>query len=451
MKNHVIIVGLGDIGYHLALNLIALNIPIAIIETSEDVLKNISRFQEVKIINDSGESYHSLIKAEVESAKIILSTLTNDSQNILVSSLAKGINSNIMTIARIRNQNLLDASYLYKVLNIDIPLYPEKEVAKHMFDLLKYEKTREFISMLDSQVILRGLKVDKDSFLIGMTISELKNKFNKLNFLVTAISRENEIETIIPNGQEKIELYDIIHLFMLSKDENHILKKIGYKKNKIKTSMVVGASSYGTLIIEEIVKRKISSKLIEIDKLKAKKLDEKLLNTVILHGDGTLNNVLQGSSAGNTDLFISATNDGFNNIISCKLAKTAGAKNTVSITFNKSIYNLSYMLGVDICLNPHYPVIDKVLSKYYPENINSIKTIANEDANIIEIKIKGEYFIVNKKLKDLMLGSSVLIGLIKRDNILFLPDGNDYIMLNDTVFLFLSKKDINRVLDNFFK
>ena len=36
MNNHVIIVGLGDIGYHLALNLIALEIPLSIIETNEN-------------------------------------------------------------------------------------------------------------------------------------------------------------------------------------------------------------------------------------------------------------------------------------------------------------------------------------------------------------------------------------------------------------------------------
>ncbi len=451
MKEHVVIVGLGDIGYHLAINLIALDIPIAIIETNEIVLKKISRFQEVKIVNGTGESYHSLIKAEISNAKIVLSTLTNDSQNILVSSLAKGINPNILTIARIRNQNLLNAEYLYDILNIDIPLYPEKEVAEHMFDLLKYKNTREFISMLESEVILRGLKVDKGSFLIGMTVSEIKNKFKNLDFLITAISREDEVETIIPNGQERIELYDIIHIFMLSKNEELILRKMGYKKNKIKNSTVVGASSYGKLIIEEITKRKISSKLIELDKVKAKKLDEQLLQTIILHGDGTLHNTLKENRVGGNDLFVSATNDGFNNIISCKLAKTDGAKNTVSVTFNKSIYNLSYMLGVDICLNPHYPVIDKVLSKYYPENIKSIKTIANEDASIIEIDIIDEYYIVNKKLKDLILGNSVLIGLIKRNDVLFLPSGGDYIMLNDTVFIFLSKKDINRVIAKFFK
>lgn len=451
MKEHVVIVGLGDIGYHLAINLIALDIPVAVIETSEVVLKKISRFQEVKIVNGTGESYHSLIKAEISNAKIILSTLTNDSQNILVSSLAKGINPNVLTIARIRNKNILDAEYLYDVLNIDIPLYPEREVAEHMFDLLKYKNTREFISMLESEVILRGLKVDKESFLIGMTISEIKNKFKKLDFLITAISREDEIETIIPNGQERIELYDIIHVFMFSKNEELILGKMKYKKNKIKNSTVVGASSYGKLIIEEIAKRRISSKLIELDKVKAKKLDEKLLKTIILYGDGTSHNTLKENCVGSNDLFVSATNDGFNNIISCKLAKVGGAKNTVSVTFNRSIYNLSYMLGVDICLNPHYPVIDKVLSKYYPENIKSIKTIANEDASIIEIDILKGHYIVNKKLKDLILGNSVLIGLIKRNDVLFLPSGDDYIMLNDTVFVFLSKKDINRVINKFFK
>jgi len=451
MNNHVIIVGLGDIGYHLALNLIALEIPLSIIERNNAALKDIYRFSEVQIINDSGESYNSLIKAGVKSAKIILSTLANDSQNILVSSLAKGVNPKILTISRIRNKNLLKTKSLHKVLNIDIPLYPEEEVAKHLFDLLKYNNTREFISMLDNKVVLRGLKVEKLSYLIGMTISEIKKKFDKLNFLIAAISREDEIETIIPNGQEKIEQYDVLHIFMLSKYEEKILKAMKYKRNKIRNSMVIGAGSYGTLITEEIVKRKISSKLIELDKTKAKLLDEKLLDTIILYGDGSNKDVLRKNRVGKTDLFIAATSDGFSNIISCKLAKAEGAKNTVSVTYNKSIYNLSYMLGVDICLNPHYPVIDKVLSIYYPENIKSIKTIANEDANIIEIDIKENYPVVDQKLKDLSLGISVLVGLIKRDNILFLPSGKDYIMLNDTVFLFLSKKDINRVIDKFFK
>ncbi len=451
MKNHVIIVGLGDIGYHLALNLMTLDIPIAVIETNENIVRKISKYQEVRVIPDSGEAYTSLIKAGVGDAKIIISVLTHDSQNILVSSLAKGINPKVLTIARIRNKNLLSSSHLHKVLNIDLPLYPEKEVAEHMFDLLEYENTREYISMLDKKVILRGLKVNKGSKLIGMTISEFRKEYKHLDFLVTAISREQEIHTIIPNGKETIKLHDIVHLLMSSQDEENILKTIGYNKNKIKNSIVVGASSYGKVIIEEIVKRKIGSKLIEHNKVKAKQLDEVLLKTIIVHGDGSEQEILKENRVGKTDLFISSTNDGFDNIIACKIAKTEGSKNTVSITFNKSIYNLSYLLGVDVCLNPHFPVIDKLISKYYPENIQSIKTIANEDASIIEINIKDNYEIVDKKLKDLNLGNSILIGLIKRDDVLFLPSGEDYIMINDTVFIFLRKSDINQVLDKFFK
>ena len=450
MKNHVIIAGLGDIGYHLAINLISLKIPVAVIEKNKDILEKIPETELIKIINASSEVYNSLIKANINEAKIILATLKEDAQNILVSSLSKALNPKITTIARIRNKNLLNARYLHKVLNIDIPIYPEKETAGHLFEILEYKKTRDYISLLEEKVVIRGLKVDKNSKLTGMTLFDIKNKFQKYNFLIAAITRENEAETIIPNGQEKIELFDIIYVFMNKKDEEVILKKFGYRKNKIKNALVVGASSYGTLIVEESVKRKISAKLIEIDRQKAKKLDELLPDTVILNLDGTKKTALIDNGVGSTDLFVSATTDGFNNIISCKFSKNEGAKNTVSLTFNKSIYTLSYMLGVDICLNPHYTVIDRVLSLYYPKNIKSVKTLGNEDAAIIEVDIDEDFFVVNKKLKDLILGNSVLVGLIKRDDITFLPGGDDYIIPNDTVFLFLLKRDINRVLDKFF-
>ena len=452
MDHHVVIAGAGQVGYHLARNLVAQSIPVVVIENDIESLKELREIKGIKIIEGHAESYEILKKATVSRAKLIFSALSKDSQNILTSLLAKDINPSIITVARIRNKNLLNADYLYKnkVLPIDMPIYPERIVAKHLFDLLKHRNIRESITFLDGRAKLISIKITHHSNLINKTLIDIKKRYNDLDFIITAISREGLDDTIIPNGTTIIKQFDSIYLFILSKDEDKILKRLGYPKNKIKNAILIGGGTYGKIIAEELAEHKIKCRLIEINKTKAKKLDEELLKTIILHGDGKDEELLKNNKISKTDLLISATHDGFTNIIISNIAKELGTKITVSLTFNRSLYDLSHIMGVDICLNPRYPVIGKVLTKIYSHNIRSIKIIANEDAEIVELLIKNSIKIIDKKLKDINLGDGVLIALIEREGKLMLPTGEDSIKLNDKIFLFILKKEVSRVLDKYF-
>ncbi len=454
MNKHVIVVGAGNIGYHLAKNLAYMNIPVKLIDNKINIEENDNiRYNEnIEIIKKDAKSYEALNMADVANAKLIFLALREDSETIMVSLIAKSINPSIISIARIRNKNLLDAKYLYKdkILPIDIPIYPEKIVAKHVLDLVKYKNTREVMYFINNKVILRSIKIYKYSKLIGKTIIEIKQMFKGINFIVASISREGEQGTIIPNGHTKIKLFDTIHVFILDKDEEYILDKLGYEKNKIKNAILVGGGTYGKIIAKELSEHKIACTLIESDKNKAKKLDEELLKTIILHGDGKDEELLQNNKISKIDLLIAATSDGFSNIIISNISKSLGAKNTVSLTFNRSLHDLSYSLGVDVCLNPRYPAISEVLSNIYSDNIK-FNIIGNEDAEIIEITVKKEIPILDKQFKEIDFKGGVLIALIQREEELIIPSGEDSVKLNDKIFVFVLKKEVNRVLNNFFK
>ncbi len=447
----VVVVGAGQIGFHLVKNLQLEGISVSVIERDPVILRMLSRVEGIKIIDGNGQSIDELKKAGIESCNLFFASLPEDSQNILISFLAKKINPNITTVARIRNKNLLETDELYSknVLPIDFRINPEHSTAKQTFDFSEYRYTREFLKFKNNSLILRGVKAYKNSPITSLSLIQIRKKFPNFQFVIAAITKKNE--TTIPKGATIVEEDDTIYLFLKKEDEERVLSSLGYQKEAIKTAIVVGGGNYGKEIATYLSKNKIKTRLIEISREKCRKLDQELSKIVIINGDGSSRDVLKENNIRNCDLIVAATNDGFVNSVVCSISKSMGVKEAFCLTFNTAHYHLNYSLGADACLNPRTAAINKVLEKVYSENIKSVRTIANEKAEIIEIQIDKKLPITDIAFKNLPPSSGFLIGLIIREEKEIIPTGDDMLLIGDKVFIFALKSEAHQILDQFFK
>ncbi|MBN2693816.1 Trk system potassium transporter TrkA [bacterium] len=447
----VVVVGAGQIGFHLVKNLQMEGVPVSVIERDTTILRMLSRIDGIKIIEGNGQSIDELKKAGIENSSLFFASLPEDSQNILISFLAKKINPNITTVARIRDKKLLDADELYNIntLPIDYRINPEHSTAKQTLKFSEYKYTREFLNFKNNSIILRGIKAYKNSPITSLSLIQIRKKFPNLQFVIAAITKENE--TIIPKGATIVDENDTLYIFLKKEDEEKILSSLGYQKKKVKTAIVIGGGNYGREIASYLSSNKIKTRLIEIDRNKCRKLDQEFSKIIIINGDGSNRDVLKENDIRNCDLIVAATNDGFVNSVICSISKEMGAKESFCLTFNTAHYYLNYSLGADACLNPRTAAINKVIEKVYSKNIKSVRTIANEKAEIIEIQIDKTLPITDILLKDIPLNSGLLIGLIMRDNKEIIPSGNDKLLIGDKVFIFALKSEAHQILENFFK
>src|SRR5690606_28912407 len=105
-------------------------------------------------------------------------------------------------------------------MGIDVVINPELSVAFEIVQLVKRSAASDVVDLAGGQMQVIGIRLDKDSPIIGLTIEEYAQQNETINFRVVAILRGGI--TIIPKGSDKLRGND--HIFAIAL--NHDIKQI---------------------------------------------------------------------------------------------------------------------------------------------------------------------------------------------------------------------------------
>lgn len=109
-KDHIVLIGLGHLGFRVAKYLNGLDQEIVIIEKnpSKDLIGNV-RSLGIPVIEDDGTNEKALVDAGVPLAKTIILCTQNDALNLKMALKARSINPNIEVVIRIFEEDFAEA------------------------------------------------------------------------------------------------------------------------------------------------------------------------------------------------------------------------------------------------------------------------------------------------------------------------------------------------------
>ena len=102
LKNHHIIAGFGRVGRQVAEEYVARNVPFIVIEKNQNSLDHLNTTDYNYIAGEATED-ESLISAKIEQAKVLVSTLPSEADNVYISLTARHMNPELHIIARADN------------------------------------------------------------------------------------------------------------------------------------------------------------------------------------------------------------------------------------------------------------------------------------------------------------------------------------------------------------
>ena len=150
----VIICGAGRVGYGLAARLANENNTVTVVDTSADLIRQITTDLDVRGVIGHGSHPDVLVRAGVESADMIIAVTHFDEVNMVACQIAHSLFDVPTKVARVRAQSYLKAQYndLYSRENmpIDIIISPEIEIGKSI--LRRLSTPGAFFSALASFV-----------------------------------------------------------------------------------------------------------------------------------------------------------------------------------------------------------------------------------------------------------------------------------------------------------
>ena len=144
MEKHVIVVGYGRNGGQVVKELMNLGNNLIVIDESHEIVIN-NMGKPIRFIEGDATQDDILIKADIETAKSLISTLPNDADNLFVVLTARSLNPDLKIISRASSDS---SEKKLRMAGVDSIVMPERVGGAHMATLVAKPDVVEFLEHL---------------------------------------------------------------------------------------------------------------------------------------------------------------------------------------------------------------------------------------------------------------------------------------------------------------
>ncbi|WP_370573787.1 Trk system potassium transporter TrkA [Methanomethylovorans sp.] len=441
-----VIIGAGEVGYHIAKALYATN-DVIVIEQNEEACKRIDEL-DVQVIQGNGANV-SILSKVLKGANILMAVTGSDEVNIVACMASKLIvedKNKLKTMARVSNPDYIDKPIAKRTsIGIDVMICPELTMASEVARILAIPSAIDADSFAEGKVEMMELVVSKGSYFANKMMKDLHLTDC---CIISAIFRNDDV--IIPHGEDSIEEND--HIVVIGKpsamkDIRGLLGEVVGRRSKV---MIIGGGIVGFYLAKLIGNSEADIKIIESRKTRSEQIADELSGVLVLHGDGTDINLLKDEGIHEMDVVVSVTDSDEKNLLCSLIAKKLGVKKVIARADRSDYISLFEMVGVDSAVSPRGATVNEVLKLTMGTGIESITTIEGQKAEIIEYTASSRSKIVGKPLRELKFPAGAIVSMIVHNGRTIVPRGSHVIQENDRVVVFALPSSIEAV-DKLFK
>lgn len=444
---NIVVVGLGEVGKHIATVLSRENHNVTIVDLNPEAIAAVDERLDVRSVVGRGCSINVLKEIEVDKTDLLIAVTNVDEVNILTSLMAKDSGTS-KVIARVDSGEYLpdDRGTYRGLLGIDLVISPEILSAIEINKLIGLLGANFIANFADNQVELLQLTQKNKQ---GVTGISLKNLEFPPELLVTAIIRNEKL--IIPSGDTVLEEGDKV--FIIGKTAT-IGKSVEFfatqKSGGAEKVIILGGGEIGYSVAKFLEGKKISVVLIEWNPKRCQFLSEQLAEALVIDGDGTDIELLKREKVGEADVFVAASKRDEINLMSSLLAKELGSKKTIALVHRPDYVPVYEHLGLDATISPRRFAADQILKYVRSGEVVSVSDIELGKGEILEFAVPEGSRVVGNMLKDLRIPKGAVIGAIAGKHGVIIPSGNDTINVGDKAIVFITP-DVRPKVEELFK
>ena len=385
---NIVVAGAGAVGTHLARLLSDEKQNITLIDGDEEKLSLLGANLDLLTVLGSATSIESLKEAGISKTDLFIAVTPDESRNITACMLATNLGA-IKTVARINNYEYLfpDNRAFFKKLGVDELICPEMLAAREIVSSVKMSWVRQWWEFSEGALVLIGVKIRKDAEILNTPLKELSEE--EIPYYVVTIKRGNK--TIIPRGDETIQLYDIVY-FTTTRRYIPYIRKITGKEDypDVKSVIIMGGGRIAQKTAEQLPDY-MRIKIIENDfdhcNLLTELLDSKIM---IINGDGRDLELLEEEGIKHTDAFIALTENSETNILACLAAKRMGVEKSVAEVENIDYIGMAESLDIGTIINKKKIAASYIYQMMLDADVSNVKCLTLADADVAEFTVKKD-------------------------------------------------------------
>ncbi len=446
----IIIVGCGKVGVTLIEQLSNEGHDITVIDKDGGKLRTLTDNLDVMGVEGNGAIYQVQMEAGIQDTDLLIATTNSDELNMLCCLIAKKA-GNCHTIARIRNPEYSEEiRFIREELNLSMAINPELAAATEISRLLKFPSAIKIDAFAKGRVELMKFRITEGSVLHNMQILEVPSRLG-CNVLICAVERGNDV--IIPDGNFRMQAGDKISFIAPMAEANNFFHKVGIGSTTIKSAMFVGGGKLTYYLAKMLEQTKIKIKIIEQNLDRCNELSELLPKAMIIHGDGSDQQLLMEEGIAQTDAFCSLTGFDEENIMLSLFAGSVSKAKLVTKINRIAFEDVIQQLNLGSIIYPKMITAEGIV-RYVRAMQNCIgsyldplyQIVANK-AEALEFRVGKDSPVTGSSLEQLTLKSNLLVACINRNGRIITPRGKDTIEPGDTVIVVTTHSGLKDLKD----
>lgn len=444
----VIICGAGRVGYGLATRLAGDKNTVTVVDTSADLIRQITTGLDVRGVVGHGSHPDVLVRAGIENADMIIAVTYHDEVNMVACQIAHSLFEVPTKVARVRAQSYLSAKYndlyLRENMPIDIVISPEIEIGKSILRRLSTPGAFNVVPFADGLVQLLGVRIGADCPIIDTPIRQIPDLFEGLHAAIVGIRRDGVL--FAPNPDDPLEVGDDAYFVTRAEHSQRLLEVVGTREARARQIVIIGGGSIGCYVAEALEKQPgVRVRMIELDKARAEIAATVLPKTVILHGDAMDAGVQAEAGAATADIMICLTDNDKTNILASVLGKKLGARHTIALLNEQSMQDLQKDLGIDMVIDPRASTVSSILRHVRRGRILDVYMLDQGAAEVLEGEVLETSVFAGKTLSEAAVKDGVAIGAIVRNGHVMMPEPSLMLKEGDRVVLMAERSALRDI------
>ena len=443
---NIVIVGAGEIGRHLAIELSRRGHRISVIESSGKVAAELEREIEAKVVVGDGTSINTLADAGIGDCELFLALTSENTVNLMSASIVKSMGVE-QVIGRV-HPGLQREEWLFDFrghFGIDHIFSSERLSAIELAKFIRNPDSLVVEEIARGKIELQQVRVSPKSDVIGKPLRELTFPGRTR---IALVSRDDVHE--VPNAETVLKADDIVTVFGGPRKLRALVETLQKEAHTKEGPRVVifGGGEYGFALAQMLESWNCRVRIFEKDTNLARELTDRLSNTTVINADATSVAELEEEQVGDADFFVATSGSDEDNVMTCLQANNLGIENCLTLIhradYAKAIGTSGKHFGVMAAISPREASRKEIARFITTEKFHVVRKLGH--GMIIETQVNPGSKADGKTVGEIKWPEGcVIVGLLKGLQAI-VPSADDVIAKGDQVFAVVANKAENKFL-----
>lgn len=432
---NIVIVGAGEIGRHLAVDLSRRGHAISVIESNGKIAAELEREIEAKVVVGDGTSINTLAEAGIGDCELFLALTSENTVNLMSASIVKSMGVE-QVISRV-HPGLQREEWLFDFrghFGIDHIFSSERLSAIELAKFIRNPDSLAVEEIARGKIELQQVKISPKSEVLGKTLREIKFPGRTR---IALVSRGDKHE--VPTAETELQADDILTIFGGPRKLRILVEMLHQEAHAKEGPRVVifGGGEYGFALAQMLESWNCRVRIFEKDVNLARELTDRLSSTTVINADATSVAELEEEQVGDADFFVATSSSDEDNVMTCLQANNLGIENCLTLIhradYAKAISASGKHFGVMAAISPREASRKEISRFITTEKYHIVRRLGH--AMVIETQINHGAKVVGKTVGEIKWPEGcVLVGLLKGLQAI-VPTAEDVLAAGDQVFV----------------